>query len=573
MAPITLLHLSDFHAGLDELRDEDQKQHISGVQTTRLIARLTTYLERLDKCPDYVVITGDITNRGDLSGFQQVREWLLTNIERGILPDPKRILITPGNHDVKWGVEKGADWHVKRYEGFWNHFGRLLPHSHIPGYDQFADPHKLEVNAESLELIGGMTTKQEQDTITVTSSYPFLLDLEHDILIFAFNSSLACGVYQEGDKIFQSSLDSLTSEASQRFRQRLVLLREAYHKSLLIDAGYVNDDQLSHFGQLIQRIKQLGDSRYARLTKIAILHHHLGHLWDQQLEVKNYEAVLDAAKVKQYLVELQFDLILHGHKHLGHVGLDSSIVPMTTKKLLGPLCIVAGGTIGGYPRTGHYQTFKLISFQEDRGPRRSAIVSEIPLLDRADTKTAMREEAIQYKVPLSSRQSELHDLAPMKMQFDLMLRAKLAPELDAESSSVVPGQDTLPRANPDLVAATSRYILDFVVHEQGVKFLYTLVLAVDKIDFRQRARIYWLLTDVKAMIASSGARCKVVLLIGNLEETHFFLGERRGEVKGSIEKLERWFAPAREGGILEIRTHSFSQEEVERIMRASEEGF
>jgi hypothetical protein len=185
----------------------------------------------------------------------------------------------------------------------------------------------------------------------------------------------------------------------------------------------------------------------------------------------------------------------------------------------------------------------------------------------------MREEAIQYKVPLSSRQSELHDLAPMKMQFDLMLRAKLAPELDAESSSVVPGQDTLPRANPDLVAATSRYILDFVVHEQGVKFLYTLVLAVDKIDFRQRARIYWLLTDVKAMIASSGARCKVVLLIGNLEETHFFLGERRGEVKGSIEKLERWFAPAREGGILEIRTHSFSQEEVERIMRASEEGF
>src|SRR5277367_6530976 len=102
-------------------------------------------------------------------------------------------------------------------------------------------------------------------------------------------------------------------EGSPEVLAQLTQLRSAYSDALAVDAGIIGDEQLKYFSELMKRLrKQLGDG-YARLTKIAVLHHHIGHLWNQQLEVKSFESTIDAHPLKKRLIEFGFDIVLHGH--------------------------------------------------------------------------------------------------------------------------------------------------------------------------------------------------------------------------------------------------------------------
>src|SRR5439155_25058441 len=109
--------------------------------------------------------------------------------------------------------------------------------------------------------------------------------------------------------------------------------------------------------------------------------HHISHLWDQQLELKQFEALVDAAQLRRYLFENNFNFVLHGHKHTNNVSLDSSPIPVSEGTRYDPLCIVSGGTVGGVPRLSDCQTFKIINLVGDAGPRRKAVITEIPLKD------------------------------------------------------------------------------------------------------------------------------------------------------------------------------------------------
>lgn len=123
---LTILHLTDLHAGPSALKDEDLKQKVPGVGRPTLLDRLSTYLEQLQVPPDYVAITGDLTNKGDRKGLEQVKSWLTAKIEAKILPPANRILITPGNHDVTWGIEEGPKWHAKRYHDIWEYLVKRI---------------------------------------------------------------------------------------------------------------------------------------------------------------------------------------------------------------------------------------------------------------------------------------------------------------------------------------------------------------------------------------------------------------------------------------------------------------
>ncbi|MFH0022807.1 metallophosphoesterase family protein [Pseudomonas fluorescens] len=87
------LHCSDFHIGKDRTAQE------------RLNARIIDHVERKVKAgfiPDFVFITGDITNRGTKNEYSEFRNNFLAPI-REVLGGNKwegRILSVPGNHDV-----------------------------------------------------------------------------------------------------------------------------------------------------------------------------------------------------------------------------------------------------------------------------------------------------------------------------------------------------------------------------------------------------------------------------------------------------------------------------------------
>ena len=54
---------------------------------------------------------------------------------------------------------------------------------------------------------------------------------------------------------------------------------DAYLESLVIDVGLIQDDQLSYFSKVMEKLRRKSRARYDRLTKIAVLHDHVSSLW------------------------------------------------------------------------------------------------------------------------------------------------------------------------------------------------------------------------------------------------------------------------------------------------------
>lgn len=565
---LSILHLTDIHAGPGELRDEDLKQRIPGVEREKMLSRLTRYLHALPARPDFVAITGDLTIQGREEGLDIFRTWLQERIKEETLPKYDRFLIVPGNHDVTWKVKEGPGWHKLRYQFFFNRIAKIFPHAYLPDCDPPLNAAKLRFE-KGAKLIGGLTTKTVLDEVVVSKSSPFLLDLNKDILMFGFNSTLGCGVYLPASERISTPLKSLLGFYSEgEVNEKLRAIESNYQDSLLVDAGYIGDEQLNFFSDVMIRLKKELGSKYSRLTKIALLHHHVSHLWQQQLEVKNFEATIDSAQLKQRLVEHEFDLVLHGHKHTNHVAIDGSIIPLDSSMQFSPICISSGGTIGGYPRLQDRQTFKLIKFEQESGPRNKATIEEIPLLD-ADPAHVLQNEKKVYPIPISSRLPALHDFEVLKTCTDKYLSGISAPELNADGLTILPGEFQIPTANPDIVSGASSYTCYRILESHSEKIFFDIFLATKELGFRQKARIYWLLSDVKKLEQTSDQKCKVVLIVGNLERTHFSESIRIGEIGESIRDLENVFQPARLNGLLEIRTHEFSQDEIERLIQQS----
>jgi len=102
--PIRILHLSDVHLTADD-------DPVARLQP--LISDLTDQqdglgLERLD----YLVISGDLTNRASAEEFEQAYQFISQLIERFEL-SAERCIIVPGNHDLSWD-QPVYDWKQKR---------------------------------------------------------------------------------------------------------------------------------------------------------------------------------------------------------------------------------------------------------------------------------------------------------------------------------------------------------------------------------------------------------------------------------------------------------------------------
>ncbi|WP_449394730.1 metallophosphoesterase family protein [Devosia riboflavina] len=284
MTGISILHLTDIHAGLGELVDEDGKVHVPKAQRLKQLDRLTDYLKSLPK-PDYVVVSGDITIRGDIGGLETFKAWLAAGIQTEILPPAGRILLVPGNHDVT-RRRRASDPDANQFRNFWEAFGKAFPHAHIPSHDPKPT---IPVGSDltSGGVVGGIVTVSGLGELTLSSSQPFLLDLDHDVLIYGFNSAHACGVPLKPDPQISEKLSSLSSIVQDSSSKKTINdVLDSYLDSLVIDAGLITDDQITHFNNLMVHFRNSLGPRYDRLTKIGVLHHHIGHLWGQQLEAK-----------------------------------------------------------------------------------------------------------------------------------------------------------------------------------------------------------------------------------------------------------------------------------------------
>ncbi|WP_454758521.1 metallophosphoesterase family protein [Caulobacter segnis] len=560
MGEVTILHLTDIHAGKGELVDEDNKAKIPNADRLKQLPRLGRFLAAMPR-PDYVVVSGDITIQGDREGLDNFKDWLEQQIDKGVLPPPERFMIVPGNHDVK-RQKRAGDPPQARLESFAEVYGNVFPHAHLPGHDpdpSFPDEASLAAGG----LIGGFETREEFGKVKLVSSSPYLLDLDRDLLIFGFNSSHGCGVPLPADPKILQPLDAVAvGGASKAIKQEMAAVREAYLNSLIIDAGMITDDQIDYFNGLMTTLREALGEKYDRLTKIAVLHHHISHLWRQQLEAKSFEATVDAAQLKQALTEYGFDMVLHGHKHTNHVGLDGSLIPVDQAERFNPLCIVSGGTIAGHPRLNDEQSFKVITLSGQTGPRVRARIRQVPLKAAANPKSFIDQESRLFNVPVGSKLPELHDDKATKTRLDDDLLARLAPEWNASPGTRA--NAAVLASESDTFAPSMRYRCHSVIDTKGTKTFYEIIQATDEIGFSTVSRIRWLVSDAAAL-TRSGSPATVVLLIGDLEKTHYSEATSVDEVKASILQLEEMLAPAIAGGLVAIRTHAYAQDEIKAL--------
>ena len=570
MDDVCILHLTDIHAGPGKLDDEDDKASIPNAYRTSQLGRLVEYLEALPRKPDFVVVSGDVTIKGNRQGMEDFRTWLFTNIETNNLPSPDRIIIVPGNHDVTRRNRKDIPDGVQ-FRHFFEVFAKIFPHAYLPAADPPLVVTEPKFASDSTVLIGGITTGVERGETKLLASYPFVLDLENDVLIFAFNSALGCGLPLEPDKRILDAFDLAVRihEADANTRPQFEAARDAYLDSLVADAGWIRDEQINYFGKLMSRLRRSLGRRFDRITKIAVLHHHVSHLWKQQLELKTFEAVIDAAQLKQSLIENGFDFVLHGHKHTNHVGIDGSLIPVSDKARFDPLCIVSGGTVGGYPRLNDYQSFKLLFLSGAKGPRSRAIIHEVPIRLAGNPATALTDETKIYHAPSSRKFPRLHDMGQLKATIEEYLIKKCAPELATPTGDTA-NQVKLGPGNRMLFAPSLRYECYQFHEEQNRRTYYEIILATDKIGFTKFARLHWLMSDALGPQLSQAAEHRVIVLIGNLEDTHYSEATERNEVRRSIKELEKQFSPSLKSNKLEIRSYDISQDEILQLTQTNE---
>jgi 3',5'-cyclic AMP phosphodiesterase CpdA len=554
---VLLLHLSDLHLGAGELVAEDTKVTIPEAKRRAIVERLGDYLRALPNTPDFVCVTGDIANRGDPDGFARFLSWVTPLIEEGTLPPANRFLVTPGNHDVKQGLSSEAE----RFAGFYE-IGRAFPHAFVPGLDPALGTPVFEIGDGAA---GGLKTLENFGKVEVVRSDPYLYDQKARLLIFAFNSSLACGVYPtEGESLLREVDRALEmAQPDSSLSRQLAAVRKQAAADLMLDAGLIGDDQLRYFKRLMTVIRDALGAEWRRTTKIAMLHHHVNPIWDQQLELKPFESIIDAAQAKQALTEFGFDVVLHGHKHKNGVALDGTVIPTTEGRGADPIGIVSGGTACGVPAPNDRQTFKVVIIDPARR-RDSAVVEEYPLGETADPEATMRKDRRVYRLPLADRVPELHDDPSLKALLDKKLLDENVPH-DPAPDVRTDGGDVALRGDTDLVAERARYRFASVIEDDGARIFIDVFLATGRLDFRQRARIHWMLVDVKHFGAATKAPVRIQLIIGNLADTHFSRERSPKEIEASIEELRRSFAPALASGLLEIFEKKLTQEEVDEL--------
>lgn len=562
-----ILHLSDIHAGPGELIDEDSKLKLPDAERQMSLSRLTDYLSAMMEKPDYVVVSGDITIQGNEEGHSKFADWLNASIQSNILPGAENIIVVPGNHDVR-RMRRAEQDERNRFSSFWTYFGKKYVHSHIPGHDPKPNVEAFRRKLQKTKVLGGVANKLQHGEAILTSSLPFLLDREKSLLIYAFNSAHACGVHLPPDKRIVDplqvflGLDHLSNEHAQ-----LGGVLEAYLESLLIDAGMLRDEQIRVFAAYMNAIRsEIGDE-FEALTKIATLHHHVGHLWRQQLELKVFEATIDAADFKQSLIEFGFDFVLHGHKHTNHVGIDASIVPIASEIDYNPLITVSGGTVGGYPRLNDRQTFKIIDLDDTAIPRRKAIIYEIPLVATANPQNVIRRQSKKYPVELFSNIKNVHVFSDVKEYFDDDIFRKICTEVDSDDYEVSRNPILRPRQTKAF-APELRYKCFALLSNDECDIYVEVILLTKEIGFSTFSRLRWFVSEILPK-STVKKRRKALILLGDLSATTFADVALPGELDASMKQLEGFLKPSVDAGLLEIRRHVYEPKEATDVASQS----
>lgn len=346
----TLLHLSDLHLGDEdystfadykvEVISPAARQGRSTVLASTLRA-LGDALVREGVPLDAIAISGDVTYRGQANGFALLPE-MLANLGEA-LPDPSRILVVPGNHDVMWGSEPGSH---ERYADF------------IAGVRALGYVTPL---LEGIDL-------DDQGNKRVGAKSPVLTASDNSFVLVGLNSSDHCGVQARTDPELETAIAAVEADRTNTAAQAVL---QAWRQSNQYDVARVNPVQQ------IAVSTDLGEPTANGPVRIAVLHHQLLPISLEE-EVKPFEAIVNLAQVREWLANNEFGMLLHGHKHVAATYEDRYMpLPGAARRTPHRVIVSSVGTVGqGQGMTNVIG--RLITVEPSRASVGKLLVKDVP---------------------------------------------------------------------------------------------------------------------------------------------------------------------------------------------------
>ena len=298
-SPTLLIHhLSDLHIGPFHYAASNKQAFVKDGPTPR---NLKLYIEYLRDCPerqlpDFVICSGDFTSYATEAEINEAKDRIVDIVNALQRKQPSWrmtkkapcFLMVPGNHDLDWSKEK-YEQKVDRYARMADALAAggdvLSPRFHArnqPACWDFGD----EVNAFVCLF----------DTTSLGGVNDPILESIHDKLKLA-NRHL---------------LESPTN--TDVFAEALAELRKQFRK----DPGYVRPEDLDEMRKTLKKIPK------DRL-KIAVMHHNPTSVPSDDIEA--FDAIINAGVVKHALIDVGFDLIFHGHRHVFSCTHERSLQP------------------------------------------------------------------------------------------------------------------------------------------------------------------------------------------------------------------------------------------------------
>ncbi|WP_311258277.1 metallophosphoesterase [Microbacterium sp. WCS2018Hpa-9] len=275
----TLLHLSDLHLTGAGSPAPTADHKVSVIPVTNAghradllrstLGGLRLALENAGESLDAIIITGDITNGGQMAGFAELSDVLVALGDR--LPPCERILVVPGNHDVDRDAE---------------------------GDERFAGIRGLR---DEGYLVGWLSDEE----VSVHPA-PVLTASDESFVLVGLNSSMFSGSKVAVEKDLHGHLETLRKRATKDTAVRVLL--EAWDERGRADIARMSSVELGAVSPL------LGAAGEGTPLRIVGFHHQLSPVGTAE-EIKTFESILNLGYLRRWLASNEVDLVLHGHKH------------------------------------------------------------------------------------------------------------------------------------------------------------------------------------------------------------------------------------------------------------------
>lgn len=305
----TILHLSDLHLGdttVWERRTDDKVGLVPADENTRLSVLETSLLavkrhvETSGYDIDAVVVSGDITSQYDQNGFHRFGE-LLDKVQ---LAPPDRTIVVPGNHDVDWGSDPGTPSKYERFLQCTRFAGLRTPLCDgVDGEDYVtaAQPAQPVLWLEDAVIVSVNTANWCGVRFPEAGAKPAAGGASDGGADVPMTGTGTGGVERAASRATEGGSESAGAADAEPATARV-------SRSATYDIARVSEAQLSRLTDALET-EPLGHR-----IRIAVLHHHLLPVTEDE-EVKPFESFTNLARLRGWLRDHGFQLVLHGHKH------------------------------------------------------------------------------------------------------------------------------------------------------------------------------------------------------------------------------------------------------------------